>query len=297
MSERSFLKGCLIFFGVAILFLAAVYWVFRITEGGGPVVGDRLALVRIEGVILDSSETIEELKKFSENPSVKGILIRINSPGGAVVPSQEIYEEIRKIQTETKKKIIVSMGTVAASGGYYIASASDRIIANPGTLTGSIGVIMELMTVEGLFKKVGLESVVIKSGARKDVGSPFRAMTKEEREYLQTVIDDIQGQFIDAVAHGRGMKREEVAALADGRIFTGKQALKNKLVDELGDLEDAIKVAGKMAGISGVPKVVETPKKFSFTDLLRNQFLGGTPWGNFQKPGMPGVSYLWTIGP
>lgn len=297
MSERSFLKGCLIFFGVAMLFLVAVYWVFRITEGGGPVVGDRLALVRIEGVILDSAETIEELKKFSENPSVKGILIRINSPGGAVVPSQEIYEELRKIQTETKKKIVVSMGTVAASGGYYIASASDRIFANPGTLTGSIGVIMELMTVEGLFKKVGLESVVIKSGARKDVGSPFRAMTKEEREYLQTVIDDIQGQFIDAVAHGRRMKREEVAALADGRIFTGKQALKNKLVDDLGDLEDAIKEAGKMSGISGVPKVVETPKKFSFTDLLKNQFFGGTAWGNFQKPGMPGVSYLWTIGP
>jgi protease-4 len=246
-------------------------------------------------VILDATDTLEELKKYKENPSVKAILIRINSPGGAVVPSQEIYEEVQKIRKETGKKVIISMGTLAASGGYYIASASDRIVANPGTLTGSIGVIMELMNVEGLFKKVGLESVVIKSGLRKDVGSPFRSMTKEEREYLQSVMDDVHLQFIEAVVKGRGLKKEEVTALADGRVFTGKQALEYKLVDELGDLEDAILVAAKMVGIKGEPKIIETKKKFSITDLLKSEFLGNVRLFNLNQKSAPGLNYLWTL--
>jgi protease-4 len=295
MTDRPILKGFLLFLIIGFLFFVGIYWLTRFSEGGGPMTGERIALVKIEGVILDAADTLEELKKYKENPSVKAILIRINSPGGAVVPSQEIYEEIQKIRKETGKKIIISMGTLAASGGYYIASASDRIVANPGTLTGSIGVIMELMNVEGLFKKVGLESVVIKSGLRKDVGSPFRSMTKEERAYLQSVMDDVHLQFIEAVVKGRGLKKEEVTALADGRVFTGKQALEYKLVDELGDLEDAIQVAGKMVGIKGEPKIIETKKKFSITDLLKSEFLGNIRLFNLNQKSAPGLNYLWTL--
>ena len=295
MSDRPILKGLILFAGLGFLFFTGIYWLARLSEGGGPGLGDRIALVRIEGVILDASDTLEELKRYKDNPSVKAILIRINSPGGAVVPSQEIYEGIKKIKKETGKKIVVSMGTVAASGGYYIASASDKIVANPGTLTGSIGVIMELMNVEGLFKKVGLESVVIKSGKRKDVGSPFRTMTKSEKDYLQSVMDDVHAQFIDAVAQGRGLKKEDITALADGRIFTGREAMKYKLVDELGDLDDAIHIAGKMTGIQGEPKVIETKKRFSFSDLLKSEFFGNTRLLGLGKTEAPGLNYLWTL--
>ena len=296
MNNRPLLKGVIIFFTVLLLFFAGIYALTVFTEGGGPVSGDRIAVVRIEGVILDATDTLDELKKYKDNPSVKAILIRINSPGGAVVPSQEIYEEIQKIRKENGKKIIISMGTLAASGGYYIASASDRIIANPGTLTGSIGVIMELMNVEGLFKKVGVESMVIKSGLRKDVGSPFRSMTPEEKEYLQKVMDDVHFQFIDAVAKGRGMTVDAVRLLADGRVFTGRQALENNLVDELGDFEDALHAAGKMVGIKGEPKTIETKKRFSLSDLLKGQFLDTSRLMNLAPKGAPGLNYLWMPG-
>ncbi len=295
MAERPFLRGIMIIIVLGFLFFTGIYWFSRFREGGGPQTGEKIAIVRIEGVILDVTDTLEELKRYEDNASVKAILIRINSPGGAVVPSQEVYEAIKKIKEKTGKKIIVSMGTVAASGGYYIASASDRIVANPGTLTGSIGVIMELMNVGGLLKKAGLESVVIKSGARKDVGSPFRAMTKAEKAYLQEVMDDVHSQFIEAVAKGRGLKKEAVIALADGRVFTGRQAIKYKLVDELGDLDDAVHVAGKMAGIKGEPRVIEAKKKFSIFDLLKSEFLGNAKLFGFNQNNIPGLNYLWTV--
>ncbi len=236
--------------------------------------GDRVAVVRIEGVIVDSRDAIEELRKYRENPGVKAIVLRIDSPGGGVVPSQEIYSEVLKARAENKVKVVASMGNLAASGGYYIAAATDRIVANPGTLTGSIGVIMELANVQGLMEKVGVQSVVIKSGKHKDLASPFRTMSVEDRAILQTVLDDVHDQFIQAVATGRAMKVEQVRDLADGRIFTGRQARTAKLVDELGDLQDAIKLAGKMGGIVGEPRVVETRKRFSLRDLLGNFFDG-----------------------
>jgi protease-4 len=236
--------------------------------------GERVAVVRIEGVIVDSRDAIEELRKFRENPNVKAIVLRIDSPGGGVVPSQEIYSEVLKTRTEGRVKVVTSMGNLAASGGYYIAAATDRIVANPGTLTGSIGVIMELANVRGLLEKVGVQSVVIKSGKHKDLASPFRTMSVEDRAILQTVLDDVHDQFIQAVAAGRAMKVDQVRDLADGRIFTGRQARTVKLVDELGDLQDAIKLAGKMGGIAGEPRVVETRKRFSLRDLLGNVFDG-----------------------
>lgn len=236
--------------------------------------GERVAVVRIEGVIVDSRDAIEELRKFRENPNVKAIVLRIDSPGGGVVPSQEIYSEVLKTRTEGRVKVVTSMGNLTASGGYYIAAATDRIVANPGTLTGSIGVIMELANVQGLLEKVGVQSVVIKSGKHKDLASPFRTMSVEDRDILRTVLDDVHDQFIQAVAAGRAMKVDQVRELADGRIFTGRQARTVKLVDELGDLQDAIRLAGKMGGIAGEPRVVETRKRFSWRDLLGNVFDG-----------------------
>ncbi|HET9131333.1 MAG TPA: signal peptide peptidase SppA, partial [Terriglobia bacterium] len=229
---------------------------------------ERIALIRVEGVILDAQQTISELKRYGENPLVKAIVVRIDSPGGGVVPSQEIHDAVKRIRDKQNKLVIASMGTVAASGGYYIAAATDRIVANPGTLTGSIGVIMELANVEGLMKKIGVESVVIKSGSHKDLGSPFRAMNVEDRTILQNVMDDVHSQFIEAVAAGRSLEIKDVRMLSDGRIFTGRQAKAAKLVDELGDLNDAIKLAADMAGIEGEPRVVEPRKRFSIRELI-----------------------------
>src|SRR3972149_6074734 len=237
-------------------------------------VGEKIAVVKIEGVILDSKDIIEELREHRENKSVKAIMLRIDSPGGAVAPSQEIYTEVLNIRDEGKKKIVTSMGSVAASGGYYIASASDRIVANPGSVTGSIGVILELANVSGLMKKVGVESVVIKSGKFKDVGSLFRTMTTEERELLQGVIDDTYDQFVEAVSVGRGISKEDLIPIADGRVFTGRQAKKLGLVDELGSMQDAIKITADMAGIKGEPDIIEKKKKVSiFERLVKNSSL------------------------
>jgi len=238
---------------------------------------ERIAVVRVEGVILDAQQTIGELKRYGENPLVKAVVIRIDSPGGGVVPSQEIHDAVKRIRDKHNKLVIASMGTVAASGGYYIAAATDRIVANPGTLTGSIGVIMELANVEGLMKKIGVESVVIKSGDHKDLGSPFRAMNGEDRHILQNVMDDVHSQFSEAVAAGRSLDIKEVRALADGRIFTGRQAKTAKLVDELGDLNDAIKLAADMGGIEGEPRVVEPRKRFSIRDFIEGRFGGILP--------------------
>jgi len=229
---------------------------------------DRIALIRIEGVIVDSQATVGELKKFGENPSIKAIVLRIDTPGGGVVPSQEIYDAVKRVRNKSNKAVIASMGSVAASGGYYIAAATDRIVANPGTLTGSIGVIMETVNLEGLLQKIGVEGVIIKSGKYKDVGSPLRKMSAEERGLLQAVMDDVHKQFIEAVAEGRAMEHRAAQVLADGRIFTGRQAKEAKLVDELGDLEDAIQLAAEVVGIEGEPKVVEPRRRFSLRELL-----------------------------
>ena len=269
MEKKRLFRTVLAIAGIA----AAAGVVLSVLDSAWPG-GEKVAVVRIEGVIVDSREAIEELRKFRDNPSVKAIVLRIDSPGGGVVASQEIYSEVLKTRADGRVKVVTSMGNLAASGGYYIAAATDRIVANPGTLTGSIGVIMELANVQGLLEKVGVQSIVIKSGAHKDLASPFRAMSAADRAILQTVLDDVHDQFIQAVATGRAMKIEQVRDLADGRVFTGRQAQTARLVDELGDLQDAIKLAGKMVGIAGEPRVVETRKRFSLRDVLGNVFDG-----------------------
>ena len=242
---------------------------------------DRVALIRVEGVILDAQQTVSDLKKFGESPTVKAIVLRIDSPGGGVVPSQEIHDAVKRVRNTNNKAVVASMGSVAASGGYYIAAATDRIFANPGTLTGSIGVIMELANLEGLLKKIGVESVVVKSGRHKDIGSPFRKMNEDDRRILQSVMDDVHSQFIEAVAEGRSLDVGDVQRLADGRIFTGRQAKEAKLVDELGNLEDAIKLAAEMGGIEGEPKVVEPKRRFSIREFLESHLFGPLPQLDF----------------
>jgi protease-4 len=254
---------------------------------------DRVGLIRVEGVILDSQWTVGELKKFGDNPSVKAIVLRIDSPGGGVVPSQEIYDEVKRVRNKHNKAVVASMGNVAASGGYYIAAATDRILANPGTLTGSIGVVMETANIEGLLSKLGVEGVVVKSGRFKDVGSPLRKMSDEERAVLQAVMNDVHSQFIQAVAEGRSMEVADVTPLADGRIFTGRQAKEAKLVDELGTLEDAIRLAADLGGIEGEPRIIEPKRRFSIRELLETRLAGLLPKLDLH----PGVSmkYLMTF--
>jgi protease IV len=272
--KRSLFRRILLVLGIGLGFLFLVNLLFPDLDLS---MEDRVALIRVEGVILDSHETIAELKRFAENPYVKAIVLRIDSPGGGVVPSQEIFDAVQRVRNKNNKAVVASMGTVAASGGYYIAAATDRIIANPGTLTGSIGVIMETANVEGLLKKIGVEGIVVKSGKFKDVGSPLRKMTDEEQALLQSVMDDVHKQFIDAVAEGRAMEVDTVQALADGRIFTGRQAKEAKLVDELGNLDDAIQLAADIAGIEGEPKVVEPRRRFSLRELIESRLSGIFP--------------------
>jgi protease-4 len=229
----------------------------------------------IEGPIIDARDTVDELRDYVKDPAIKAIVLRVDSPGGAVAPSQEIYNEVRK--AVSNKKVVVSMGTVAASGGYYIASPADWILANPGTITGSIGVIMEIPNIEDLMGKVGIKTQVIKSGKHKDLASAFREMKEEDKLILQGVIDDVYRQFVEDVAEARNMDLEEVFRLADGRIFTGRQAVELGLVDDLGGLQDAITVSAEMAGIKGEPEVVTKEEELSVLGLLSSKLSGGIP--------------------
>ena len=237
---------------------------------------ERIALIRIEGPILDSRATVDELETYGDDPLVKAIVLRLDTPGGGVAPSQEIYNAVKRVRLDKQKTVVASMGNVAASGGYYIAVASDRILANPGSLTGSIGVVMQLANLENLMNKIGVKNIVIKSGRYKDVGSPFRMMREEDRHLLQSVLDDAHRQFIEAVAAGRSLDAADVEALADGRIFTGQQAKDVLLVDELGDLTDAVKLAADMSGLQS-PPVVETPRPYSFRDWVVGSVFGEAP--------------------
>lgn len=261
-------KLCLII-GALVLILIAISLTLTLFQKSIPL-KSKVALVRIEGPILDSKNAVEEIKEHGKDSSIKAIILRIDSPGGAVAPSQEIYSEVKKVAA--KKAVVVSMGSIAASGGYYIACPATRIIANPGTLTGSIGVIMEIPNIEGLLTKIGVKTEVIKAGKNKDIGSAFRAMKPEERELLQGVMDNVHEQFIKAVAEGRKLKVEDVREIADGRIFTGEQAVEKGLVNELGTLEDATKIAAKLGGIKEEPEVVIKKDKVSFFELLRSNF-------------------------
>lgn len=228
-----------------------------------------IAIVEVKGPIFDSAPTIEKLEKYRKNNSVQAIILRIDSPGGAVAPSQEIYAEVKKVVAQ--KKVIVSMGAVAASGGYYIAAPATRIIANPGTITGSIGVLMEHVEIDDLLKWAKVSAEILKAGELKDIGSAFRKMKPEEREVLQSILQNMHLQFLKAVSEGRKIPLEEMKKIGNGKVFTGEQALEIKLVDQLGNLEDAIEVAKNLAGIKGEPKIIKPEKSKS---LLKAVLLG-----------------------
>lgn len=251
----------LIILGIAILCFGTLMAIVLSLSRSTPTLSlsNKIGVIPINGVIKDADAITEQLIAFRDDKQIKAIILRINSPGGGVGPSQEIYSETRR--TTKTKKVVASLGSVAASGGYYVASAADSVVANPGTLTGSIGVLMEFVRFEELLKKIGVEMQVIKSGEFKDIGSPNRKMTKEEREILTRLIKDIRNQFVTAVSQGRNMPEEKVLELADGRVFSGREAKRLGLVDSLGNFQDAVNVAKRMAHIRGKVKLVYPVKK------------------------------------
>jgi protease-4 len=270
MKRRRVLIGLGVIAALLIFFFFLLFLIGRYSGGKTSrfAFGDKIAIVEVRGMITQSSGVIEELQQYLADDGVKAIILRVDSPGGGVGPSQEIYREIMRIKSNTKRKVVTSMGSVAASGGYYIASASDLIVANPGTITGSIGVIMQFSNFEELLRKIGIKGMVLKSGEHKDIGSPFREMTPEEKRIMQEVLDNIHQQFIQAVAEGRKLDRSKVVQIADGRILTGEQAKNLGLVDQMGNLQDTIDIAAKMVGIEGKPNVIYPKRKLSIWELL-----------------------------
>jgi protease IV len=268
IKRRSILTVLIIILGIAVVLGSTMVMVLKwISPSSATFFSEKIGVIPVEGTISSSQTVTSDLVKFRKDPSIKAIVLRINSPGGAIAPSQEIYREIEK--TLPVKKVVVSMGTVAASGGYYIAAGASKIVANPGTITGSIGVIMEFVRIEELLNKIGVDLEIMKSGEFKDIGSPDRKLTQREREILDAMIMDIQGQFEEAIVRGRRIPLERVQEIADGRIFSGARAKELGLVDVLGNFQDAVEVTKEIAGIKGDVTLVYAKKsRLEVLDLL-----------------------------
>ncbi|MCP4578993.1 MAG: signal peptide peptidase SppA [Deltaproteobacteria bacterium] len=271
-NKRPILTVLVILGVIALILGTAMIFVIKMVDPSSDLsFSDKIGVIPIDGAIFDSHETTLQLIRFREDKRIKAIVLRINSPGGAVGPTQEIYREVRK--TVETKNVVASLGGVAASGGYYIAAAADKIVANPGTITGSIGVLMEFMRFEDLLEKIGVKLEVLKSGEFKDIGSPHRELTERDRAIIDSLIADIQGQFVAAVARGRDLPLEKVNQIADGRVFSGARAKELDLVDALGNFQDAVDVAKEMANIEGGATLVYPRKKRM---ELWESFLEGT---------------------
>lgn len=284
--------GAFLFFIVCLLALAA-YFSDESSPGLG-FSGGQVAALELEGVISDSKEFVDQLRDYGNRTSVRSVVLRINSPGGGVAASQEIYEALKRFRAQSKKKVVVSMASVAASGGYYVACAADKIFANPGTITGSIGVIAEWYNYGDLLRWAKLQSVVIKSGALKDAGSGTRPLTEEEKVYFQNLISNMYGQFVSAVASSRKMNEDQVKNLADGRVYTGQEAKSDGLVDAIGTYQDAIAEAARMAGIQGSPKVVSPAKRnFSILELLLGDSSSALSLSQDRSESHIRFEYLW----
>lgn len=267
--QRSSSKGC---FVIAVLIclgvfaLATLMLISSMLSMGGAIdvetggSGDTVAIVRVEGILTDSESVIEDIKRYTKLSTVKALVVRIDSPGGFVAPSQEIHQALNRVRNKNIP-VIASMGTVAASGGYYVALGADKILANPGTATGSIGVILSYPTFGGLFDKAGISMQGVKAGEFKDAGDISRPMTEKEKAMLQERVDEIYDQFIGAVADAREMTKDEVRKVADGRVYSGRQAVAINLIDAEGDLDDAINLAAELAGIKGAPRVLKRKKR------------------------------------
>jgi protease-4 len=293
MKKNPVLMGLIVIGVIMVVFVGSIVLLTLIFRRPTPsfALGAKVGVVEITGVISDSREVIRGLNAFVEDAGVKAIVLRIDSPGGGVGASQEIYREV--VKARNKKTVVASFGGVAASGGYYVACGAGKIVANPGTITGSIGVVMQFANLEELFKKIGYKGYVIKSGEHKDIGSPFRGMTPEEEALLQEVIDTVHHQFITAVAEGRKIPVEKIAAIADGRIFSGEQALEMGLVDRLGNLQDTIDLAASLAGIKGEPAVVyPRRRKPSLFDYL-TEGIAQRLKEEVHETAQPGLDYIW----
>ena len=286
-------KFFFVFLGLLVLYAAYSIGTRSSSSGGKFSFSsrDKVAVLTVQDVILDSDKYLESLNKIRKNNSVKALVVRINSPGGAVGPSQEIYSELENIKD--KFPVVASMGAVAASGGYYIACAADTIYANPGTITGSIGVIAQFLSYKDLLNWAKVDVEVIKSGKFKDVGSPFRTMNEEDKKYFQQLIDNVFDQFKTTVAVTRGLNKNELNAIADGKVFSGEQAQQLNLVDELGNLNDAIAFAAKQGGIEGDPELVHYPeKKSAIQELLSTKLSLTSRISNFPISNSFGLFYI-----
>jgi protease IV len=285
--------------GVFVLFVIAVFTLVYLSFGGQNEeafsgFGDKIAVVDLEGVILTPKQIVPQLKKFADDNSVKAIIIHVNSPGGGVAASEEIYREVKRIREEKKKRIVASIETVGASGAYYVASATDKIYADKGSIVGSIGVIAQWMNYGELLHWAKLKDITMKAGEFKDTGSPTREMTPAERQYLQSLIDNMHAQFIQAVAQGRHAKEADIRAIADGKVWTGEQAFSMKLVDQVADFEAAVKDTAKAVGISGEPTLVRPQKeKRSGLDLLFGDVSDYLPTREKLLEQQVGFYYLW----
>ncbi len=278
--------------GVFISFVLMIIVIASLVGTSTPIpIGHKVGVIRVVGPIIASDKTVEEIVRFRRDDSIDAVVLRVDSPGGGVGPSQEIYTEVERLAAA--KPVVVSMGAVAASGGYYVAAPADLIVANPGTITGSIGVIMEFTNFEELLDKIGLKNRVVKSGKHKDIGSPVRPMTDEDRAILQALIDDVHRQFVNAIVEGREMDFDTVLKLADGRIFSGKQAKELGLVDKLGNFRDAVNQAATLASIDGEPKLVYPPKeKPDFIEYFMQEAIGQFKEG-IREESVAGLQYLW----
>jgi len=290
--KKSFFRIFMEFSTGIFALLVLVTFCFALLPDNWRSPSGEIAIVNIHGMLMDSRDIVQQLSDYRHNPQIRGVILRIDSPGGAVAPAQEIYSEILKLRAN-HKTVYASMGAVAASGGYYIACAADYVLANPGTLTGSISAVMALNNIEELTKKVGVKPNIIKSGKFKDLGSPLRAMTPEEHILLQGVVNDVHEQFVQAIARGRGLPLSEINRIADGRIMTGQQALKLNLIDEVGGLEKTIDLLAKKIGIVGKPKVIEQKEKIPFLGWLLQGRLSNRLAEAFIPSPQPRLQYLW----
>ena len=285
--------------GAFFLFLLAVFTLVYVSvKSDGDTrfagFGDRIAVIDIEGVIFDSKTTVEHIKKYGDDSSIKAIILRVNTPGGGVAASQEIHDAVKRVREKKKKRIVAWISTVGASGGYYIAVATDKVYANPGSIVGSVGVIAQYYIYPELIKWLKLKDITLKTGEFKDTGSPTRDITPAEREYLQKLMDDMYAQFVHAVADGRKLKEEEVRALADGRVWTGQQALPLKLVDQLGDFQACVDDTAKAVGIEGEPELVRPMKeRRTLLDVLFGDASAWFPDRSKLMETHVGFYYLW----
>jgi protease-4 len=286
--------------GAFLLFVLAVFALVYLTlhAGGSESTldgfGDRIGVVDLEGVILSPHPVVDQLKKFGDDSSIKAIILHVNSPGGGVAASEEIYREVKRVREEKKKRVVVSIETVGASGAFYVSAAANKIYADEGSIVGSIGVIAEWMNYGDLIKWAKLKNVVIKTGEFKDTGNPARDLTPAEQAYMQSLIDNMFGQFIKAVADGRGLKFDDVKAIANGKVWTGQEALSMKLIDNIGDFEAVVADTAKSVGIKGEPVLAHPEKdRRTLLDLLTGDLSRYIPTREQMMEQEVGFYYLW----